>query len=160
MIHIPLVIRTARPGTAVFDAASISDNVDLYPTILDLVGLPQPAGLEGQSLMTSGRPREKGFARSYSLNFEHVSVRSLTAKYIRNRSGPGEYNSLASDPSESRNLASAAQASREMASQLDKLEEQETAPPGLPTPANPALSSERIRELKALGYLNGSTPRN
>jgi iduronate 2-sulfatase len=51
MFHVPLMIRA--PGVAVRQARceALTENVDLYPTLCELCGIPQPDGLEGTSLV-------------------------------------------------------------------------------------------------------------
>ena len=49
-LHVPLIIRA--PGHARGKpAASLVENVDIYPTLCDLAGVPRPAYLEGASLV-------------------------------------------------------------------------------------------------------------
>ena len=48
-LHVPLLIRA--PGIAPARVEGISELVDLYPTLCELVGLPKPSHLEGQSLV-------------------------------------------------------------------------------------------------------------
>ncbi len=51
LVHVPLVIRLPgkiKAGTVIDTPVSL---VDLYPTLLDLLGIPIPAGLSGVSLV-------------------------------------------------------------------------------------------------------------
>jgi arylsulfatase A-like enzyme len=48
--RVPLVIRCPNRGTTGASVASIVELLDIYPTLVDLCGLPMPPALEGRSL--------------------------------------------------------------------------------------------------------------
>ncbi len=81
--------------------------LDIYPTLVDLCGLPQRDDLEGISLVPQLRdpetPRERPAITSH--NQGNFSVRSLRWRYIRYADGSEELYDLASDPHEWTNLA-------------------------------------------------------
>jgi len=87
----------ARPGGYVH-------HVDVGPTILDLLGVEPPDGLDGHSLLPlvrgEGAPRDHCFA-------ETLAQRSVTRdgwKYIWHQCAPDELYDLAADPMEAINL--------------------------------------------------------
>jgi arylsulfatase A-like enzyme len=116
-IHVPLMLRI--PGQPPARHAAVVENTDLVPTLLELLGVPRPAGLEGISLraLLEGRPGERRYAFSV-----HGSLRSVrderyklildvrdgrTALYDLQRD-PGEHNELGSrQPRERDRLAAA-----------------------------------------------------
>ncbi|MCM8769187.1 MAG: sulfatase-like hydrolase/transferase [Candidatus Omnitrophica bacterium] len=108
IIHIPFVWNW--PG--VFQAGKREDgfaqNIDLFPTICDLLGLPQPESVQGQSLLpaltsTRSTNREAVF-------FESVCVKSIRTKTHKLNYGftaegeIGELFDLTKDPHEYRNV--------------------------------------------------------
>jgi iduronate 2-sulfatase len=48
--HVPLIIRGLKGSREGAHTAALSELVDLFPTLVDLCGLPMPSGLEGTSL--------------------------------------------------------------------------------------------------------------
>jgi len=115
-IRIPLLLRYPQlPGSGVAQTAQVL-NIDLAPTLLELAGVPPPAGLQGRSwvpLLTgqAGSLRD-GFLYEYF--FERgwsvptiVSLRRDDHKLIRYPDNPDwtELFRLTDDPYETRNLA-------------------------------------------------------
>jgi arylsulfatase A-like enzyme len=74
--------------------------VDLYPTLCDLVGLPIPNNLDGQSLklLTNGQQQSTHGLCTYGPG--NHSVRSGNWKYISYEDGSSEVYRLSDDPSE------------------------------------------------------------
>ncbi len=105
--RVPLMI--VAPGVTQPDStcdAPVS-LVDLYPTLLDLCGLPAYERLDGESLVPwledPALPRERP---AYTINGgRHQSVRSQRWRYIRYSDGSEELYDHAADPTEYRNLA-------------------------------------------------------
>lgn len=50
--HVPLLVRVPKQATAGRRTAALVELVDLYPTLVDLCGLPTPGHLEGTSFAT------------------------------------------------------------------------------------------------------------
>ncbi len=103
--RVPLVIVApddVRPGTIVESPVSL---LDLYPTVVDLAGLPAKPGLEGESVLpvlaTPGRDRT--VVMTYQRG--NHAVRSMRWRYIRYADGSEELYDHATDPDEIRNLA-------------------------------------------------------
>ncbi|MFG0333221.1 MAG: sulfatase-like hydrolase/transferase [Maioricimonas sp. JB049] len=105
--RVPLII--VAPGIA--GAGSRCDEpvslVDLYPTLLDLAGLPDVEGLDGESLVPQLRnPRAERERPAYTINGgRHQSVRSKQWRYIRYADGSEELYDHQADPTEYTNLA-------------------------------------------------------
>jgi arylsulfatase A-like enzyme len=108
--HVPLVIAT--PGDKRRDSRCprVVELVDLYPTLLDLCGLPEKDGLDGRSLAplleTPGAPWDHPALTTMAPG--HYSIRSERWRYIRysdateelydHDHGPREWVNLAADP--------------------------------------------------------------
>jgi len=141
--------------------------VDLAPTILDLLGIPVPAGMEGVSTvpLLKGSPGSALPAlEKRDLYFECLAgwldrrwaplrgVRSGPWKYIE--APQAELYDLGSDPGETKNVLSAHPAeSRRLGQALSRLA---GADPGAAAPSE-AMSAETRRKLRSLGYLGGGT---
>ena len=110
-LRTPLIIaapQVQRPGEA---AAAEVELLDLYPTIVDLAGLPRVPGLDGASLFPLIRdPAQR--IRTGALSFRKakapplgVSVRTARYRYTEWPDGSEELYDHAADPGETRNLA-------------------------------------------------------
>jgi len=109
-LRTPLIIaapQVQRPGEA---AAAEVELLDLYPTIVDLAGVPRVPGLDGTSLASLIRdPAQR--VRTGALSFRKakapplgVSVRSARYRYTEWPDGSEELYDHATDPGETRNL--------------------------------------------------------
>lgn len=112
--RVPLAIAPAARDRARFAAGQTSRQpvtlVDLYPTLVDLCGLPPPpGGLDGQSLRSVLREPDRPTGRAVVTTFygEHFSVRDQRWRYLRYRDNTEELYDLEGDPNEFRNLAAA-----------------------------------------------------
>lgn len=104
--RIPLVY--AGPGiTAGAKTSRPTDLMDLYPTLVELAGLPAKLGLEGLSVVPQLRdpeaPRERPALTTH--NPENHTVRSERWRYIRYADGSQELYDHRRDPHEWANLA-------------------------------------------------------
>ena len=156
--HVPLLIRwpgERRPGRRL---DGLVQTIDLFPTVLDAVGVEPPAedGVDLRQLTDDGRHgRRAAFA-------EHAErggamVRTPTHRYMRIHGVAGIEDGtylydLAADPDEERNLAGRSlPVEQELAGLLDRwLADRRPAPEATPRD----LSKEERQKLKALGYLN------
>jgi len=110
-VRTPLIIAApgvARPGVA---AEAEVELLDLYPTLVELAGLPRPSGLDGVSLVPILRD-PAATARAGALSFRKakpprlgVSVRTARYRYTEWPDGSEELYDHASDAEEARNLA-------------------------------------------------------
>ena len=92
--RIPLLISYPGQKHAGASTAALSELLDLYPTLVDLCGLPKPAGLEGQTLRpwleNPGHPSRKAafsqFPRPWTYRpepgFMGYAVRTAQNRYI------------------------------------------------------------------------------
>jgi arylsulfatase A-like enzyme len=101
---VPLVLWSP----ALFHQAAVSDTVgsqvDLSPMILDLLGIPAPAGWQGRSPWQNSQGRRAYF---FGMRNDYLyGVREGAFKYIFNASqGCGELYNVIDDPDERTNLA-------------------------------------------------------
>ena len=124
--HVPLII--AGPGvTANALCSQPAELLDIYPTLVELTGLPPVEGLDGHSLIPqlsdAGTPRE--FPAITTSNRGNHSVRSEHWRYIRYADQTEELYDHRVDPNEWKNLASDTRfeaIKREHAARLPKTE--------------------------------------
>ena len=116
-LRVPLVVRgPGVPAGRVTDAVTV--NVDLFPTLCDLAGVPAPAGLDGVSLAPglAGGPFARPPAFFYKWQARPDSTGDERAlvyldgdlkliEWIDRPDSPAELFDVAADPGESRDLA-------------------------------------------------------
>jgi choline-sulfatase len=151
-LHVPLVMwgHGVRPGRH-REPVSL---VDVVPTVLDAVGQPTPAGIDGSSLwpvVTGGRARAPRalFAQNSLYGDQRQAVIDWPYKLIVNLDHPRrELYDLDADPGEHRDVSSL------HPELVDRLEA------SLPQRSKAAVAGEEVdldaesrRELEALGYL-------
>ena len=134
---------------------------DIVPTVLDMVGLPVPAQVEGETLVPLAGGKKGRDLETYIETFyprenygwsELVGLVSGDWKYIR-APKPELYN-LRTDPVETRNEAGSA---GEIVAGLDrKLEDLVRKSAGVAAGPNRALTAEEQERLRSLGYVNFS----
>ena len=135
--------------------------VDLMPTVLEIAGLPVPAGLDGQSLaplITGRSTREPGpaYLESYHPRLwwgarELLGLR--TGRWLFIRSPRPELYDVDKDPKETTNLAAAQP--EELARLGARLDAQKGAAD--PLAGRATTDPETAGRLRALGYVSGST---
>jgi len=160
--HIPLIVRLPHGERAGERVSHLVRNIDIFPTVLGLAGIPVPPGLPGQDLLTR---HDDDRTHAY---LEARLLRSLTGirtpqwklivhgaerSFRGNRSPPSrkiELYDLADDPGELRDVASAEPG--RVAAMLEVLRAypQRAASP---TPSVGELDREARDKLRALGYL-------
>ncbi|MBL9117027.1 MAG: sulfatase-like hydrolase/transferase [Verrucomicrobiaceae bacterium] len=108
--HVPLII--SAPGVKPGARSGLAEQVDIYPTLCDLAGLPKPKHLQGRSLKTMlDNPSAKGKQVAISTMIApHTkqtghSVRTDAFRYIVWEGGEELLYDLRSDPDELHNLA-------------------------------------------------------
>ena len=162
-VHVGLIVR--RPDGAgagrVVDAAV--SHVDLFPTILDAVGVQPPRPVHGQSLVplleggVAGADRQVYSESLYPLlHYGWAPLRSLRSGSRKLISAPRpEVYDLAADPAERDNLARSAPAvAADLAARLAELREAiegGSASRGTTMDMDP----ETVAQLQALGYAAG-----
>jgi arylsulfatase A-like enzyme/Tfp pilus assembly protein PilF len=154
-LHVPLIVWGAgvHPGRD----ERWARHVDVVPTVLERLGLDQPQGLPGHSLLASA-PAEA--ADSYfeslssNLNRGWAPLRGVIRdgrKWI-DLPIPELYN-LPVDPKEQKNLAGVSGGDRRTVADLRKALPQEAVWP----PRKGAVSAEEEQRLRSLGYSVGSS---
>ncbi|QEG24888.1 sulfatase-like hydrolase/transferase [Mariniblastus fucicola] len=104
--QVPLFFKAPGNKTTPSKNDQVVSLLDIYPTLVDLCGLPVSDRLEGESLIplfkdpkiSRSRPVVSGWY------YGNLAVRSNRYRYIRYRDGSGELYDHQSDPGEHRNL--------------------------------------------------------
>ncbi len=147
-------------------------NVDIWPTVLDLVGLPPLPGADGRSLVPEilaaarggsdgggERPifahldRRWGRAKEESDPLVSVTEGSLRLLLPLDDPGDAELYDLAADPGEKQNLADARPADRDRLSAEVRAHMENASIPWGQAPAEVELDEMRLNQLRALGYM-------
>ena len=135
--------------------------IDLLPTVLELMGIPAPQGLQGTSLAPAFHGKELPAAWSYveslfpKLNMGWAELRGVrTGRWKYVRAPKPELYDLAQDPGETTNVIAAHPA------EVRDLEAQLSSVAGGDQKIRTAASDPRtMQQLKSLGYLGGSSQR-
>ena len=159
-MRVPLVLRCGtRLGNGVHVSAPVS-LVDIMPTVLSLLGIQAPDGLDGVDLTKPPSPDRPIYVETFQALADHgwaslLGVRTASAKYIY---GPeSELYDLSSDPFEQRDVVgdrpdlAAAMHERLQALFGADLDLASTAK------STHTLSSADLAKLQSLGYLAGTT---
>ncbi len=161
-VRVPLLIRPpgglAKPAIV---ADRVVSQVDLLPTVLDLLGLPDRAKRDGVSLLSPAASGRAVYAESLlpNLDFGWAPLHALRRRNAKVVFAPRpEYYDLVSDPTEEKNLAGAAgglpRDGRELAADLrGRLDAWSRTPA---SSAQMSLTEEERARLASLGYLTGS----
>ncbi len=153
--HVPLVMCCGRRlggGVRVDRPASL---VDIMPTVLSLLGVDCPSGLDGVDLTRPGPEERPIFAETCAAHVGLASLRSVRDGFTKYVHGPmPELFDLAQDPLEERNLYETHTAlAQRMKQQLEAFfgnELEQSAPPTM-TP-----DAQEQAKLNALGYVSDS----
>lgn len=159
LVHVPLILKLPRGTGAGRRIGETVRQIDVLPTILEVLGSGAPPDLQGRSLLPllqapSGRPP----AAFSSLDVDGRRIESIVLgrrKLIRTlahdrRPLGDELYDLAADPGERRSLAAADPATVRGMSWLIERRMRTGAPPEAPqVPLDPELE----KELRALGYV-------
>jgi arylsulfatase A-like enzyme len=154
LVRVPLLMRWPGHLPAGRHVAPLVRVIDIVPTVLDLLGLPQPARLDGASMAavwngTEAAPRS-ALVENLLFAEERVALRTADEKYIRWDSGREEVYDLRNDPQELRDVAAitgTAEPLRLVYAELERDREKTARPVTAP------VLDERTRAaLRALGY--------
>lgn len=103
VLHVPLVyLHPELPagGTLVDTPVTLTD---IYPTVLDLVGIPVPAGIDGASMASPYRPR---VLTHRTITWWPMAARAGRYKLVQDRrDDPPELYDTATDPWEARDVS-------------------------------------------------------
>ncbi len=162
-LQVPLIVAARGRWPAGRRVGDVVSTADLLPTLLDLVGVPVPASLDGRSLTgaVDGRPsppRTLPIESEFGFNsYGWAPLYGITDGASKWIDAPEvELYDLAADPGETRNLA---KQRGEEAGRLAELwrrtvTEDRRAAPG--APASTAEEADRMGRLRSLGYVAGS----
>lgn len=149
VIHVPLIVKFPagmRPPNLPKRVDALTTVVDLYPTLLELLGQPIPDGLLGRSIFDS----LKG-GLIFSQGEENWAVIRGKEKLIVEGDGRKLLFDLETDPKESRDLAAARpERLRDLVALVEAARVDAFGAPETET----ELSPEVIERLRSLGYLN------
>ena len=158
--HVPLLMKLPEEREAGGTAEAQVRTTDIMPTILELLGVPAPASLDGESLGpllagTGTAPRTVFGETEYPLRFGWAPLRSVRKEGLKFIEAPKpELYDLQADPGELRNnYAPWDQAVQK----LRKILAERSAKSPAPAKSSPAtVSAGTIDELHALGYLGSA----
>lgn len=167
LMNVPLLIKLPRRVYGGYERDRDVGLIDIAPTILDYLDLPDLPGSEGVSLLPMiERPHIRARERVYyerrhyperiQRAFEGMAAREIWGikvgqwKYIMNDTKPDELYDLGEDPHELRNLA---RERRSVAAGLEKILEEHVSSGGGHDIVAPPISEKERKRLEALGYV-------
>jgi arylsulfatase A-like enzyme/Tfp pilus assembly protein PilF len=164
-VSVPLIIRIPSAELRGNKIAAQVQNIDIMPTLCELLGLPVPKAVQGQSLLAliAGRAPKKehmAYSESYYPRYHYgwSELKSLrTSRYKFIKAPRPELYDLTLDPRERDNLFGRnSSLAEEFARQLETLEkktsQKETGEKG-----PQQLDDDTREKLMALGYIGGFT---
>ena len=104
--HVPLIFAGPKVAAGATCAHPV-ELLDIYPTLAELCDLPEPAGLDGHSLIPqlTDASATRAWPAITTHNHDNHSVRSLDWRYIHYADGSEELYNLHEDPHEWNNVA-------------------------------------------------------
>jgi choline-sulfatase len=159
-IHVPLLIKLPQgqssPKPSANRVTAKSRLVDIAPSVLEIVGVPVPSQMPGQSLLRIAKSGADQPAYSRSdlpqRGFGWSALESWRAgKYLYIRAPQPELYDLTADPDATKNLAQNSTATLDtMAAQLDQFDRHFN---GEASKTSAELSSSEMQKLASLGYI-------
>jgi arylsulfatase A-like enzyme/tetratricopeptide (TPR) repeat protein len=158
--RVPFLVKAPLAGLGGVRVEGQVSAVDVFPTVLDLVGLEPAAGVHGRSLLPvmfdpAAAPEVLAYGESMTPNLQfgwsslHF-VRSPRYKLIK--APRPELYDLSQDPGETTNLFDRERGvARDLMAKLDALMERTAR--GAPAPESANLDEETLERLSALGYI-------
>ncbi len=148
----PLIVRA--PGMRERRVSDLASLVDVFPTVLDLLGVPASPSTDGRSLLPAMRgerlPARTVYAESmYAKRFGWSPLRMVRDARLKFIDAPRpELYDVVADRFEQRNLAAQrGTVAAAMRADLAAIASGATRPSGVPAP-------DALRELAALGYVS------
>jgi arylsulfatase A-like enzyme len=168
LLHVPFFL--SGPGVPAADVTGTVSLVDVVPTLLDLVGLPAPAGLDGRALgplLRSGSPPAVSLppVPVFAMEYHHSWVDGRRTASLVSRTDPisaaviagndwfitgaggDELYARATDPDQRRNLVETDSRSEVLRSMIEKRLR------ALPRTATAPVDSALQEQLRSLGYV-------
>jgi iduronate 2-sulfatase len=130
--RVPLYFRVPEQKSGGLECDRVVSLLDIYPTLVDLCGLPQAEMLEGQSLAPLIRNPDLDWRKPVlsTWYYKNHSVRSENWRYIRYRDGSEELYDHRKDPGEHINLAGDPEYASVIAEHKQWLPEDDALPAG------------------------------
>ncbi len=164
-VHVPFIVVTPFRDLQGIRVATQSRTADVFPTVLELAGIPLPGRVHGHSqvpemLDPKGAPPSSAYSESMAPNLQFGwsplhSLRTPAFKFI-DAPRPELYD-LVNDPGEQRDVQNRlADRALAMKKELDGLMTETSA--GAPTPQAANLDKETVERLAALGYIGAPVP--
>lgn len=162
--HVPLIVATPLPNLKGVRVSSQVRGVDVFPTILGLLGLEAPAAVQGRSaLPLMGHPKSGkedpayGESMAPNIQFGWSPLRFLrTTRYKYIDAPRAELYDIARDADEQINLiGDRPEIARRMKAELERLTAETSR--GAPAPQAANLDRETVERLAALGYVGTPT---
>jgi arylsulfatase A-like enzyme len=161
-VSVPLLIKYPHQTTPATVDSNVS-GIDLFPTILDVLGLPIPSSAQGESLLRLKQGEERPvFCESFPgggpfrinparFNLSHQAILQGSLKLIRHSDGKRELYDLSKDPEERMNLYKAGE---EPSSELDaRLSRWSRSLNKMSEGQEGQHDAETLERLKSLGYV-------
>jgi arylsulfatase A-like enzyme/tetratricopeptide (TPR) repeat protein len=164
-VHVPFLVVTPFRELQGVRVASQSRTADVFPTVLELAGIPAPGRVHGRSqvpamLDPKGVPQTSAYSESMAPNLQFGwsplhALRTPAYKFI-DAPRPELYD-LVRDPGEEKDVQNRLpDRALSMKRELDRLMTETSA--GAPTPQAADLDKETIERLAALGYVGAPVP--
>ncbi len=172
-MRVPLVIVAPGKMPAGTRSSEVVENIDLLPTILDLLGLAVPDDLPGTNLaavsagegevgqaITVTYDRDLNRSEGETMRYRMIGIRTSRFSFVYHEKGPQEFYNLVEDPQELNNLASRADHGFVVQELVVKAEEiLESAGTGAFERSAGALGAGTEERLRALGYVEDDETR-
>jgi tetratricopeptide (TPR) repeat protein len=162
--HVPLIVKLPNEQEAGKVVDEQARTIDILPTILELLGIPAPASLDGTSLKSTFLGAEAPSRTvlgetDYPLRFGWAPLRSVRKDGFKFIEAPRpELYDLRSDPGEIRNGYEPWDSTvQKLRKELAKLS---AKAPAAGKPSAAAVAPSTIDELRALGYLSTADARS
>lgn len=162
--HVPLILKLPNEQEAGNVVEQQVRTTDILPTVLELLGISGPAGLDGISLRPAffdkGAPSRPAFGETdYPLRFGWAPLRSARNGGFKFIEAPRpEFYDLRSDPRELQNHY--VPWDEEVQKLRKMLAESSGLVPHAEKPSATAVTPDTIAELRALGYLTAADARS
>ncbi len=164
-VHVPFIIVTPFRDLKGVRVATQSRTADVFPTVLELAGIPLPGKVNGHSQVPAMfDPKDAGEMAAYSesmapnIQFGWSPLHALRTPAFKFIDAPRpELYDLVGDPGETRDVQNRLpDRARAMKRELDGLMTETSA--GAPTPQSANLDKETVERLAALGYVGAPVP--
>ncbi|MFC2171001.1 sulfatase [Acidobacteriota bacterium] len=160
---VPLIIRLPGGNQAGREISTLTENVDLVPTILEIIGIEKPESQQGESLLgllqgETESNNKTGFSQAKGKRDEseakesrRYALRTAEWKLIANEGAENELYNLIADPHEQNDCVAS---QPEISEKYRKLLEQKLLKITRSGEELPEYDEDTMRRLKSLGYID------